>query len=251
MSRRRTPLGLPLATTVAVALACVRASRPPYIRSAGTKNGLAIWIVDGTLIRDSLDIEFSNFGQHYAFDFIPRGELWLDRETAPDEQTFFVDHLLVERSLMERGVPYDSALEIADRREIAERDSAGDVAKVRGDDGMPDPAKVHISRWRTLASGLKVWVVDGRLVRSAFDVDFTEGGHDHVYEFVPPNEVWIDNNVATDERPFVLYHELHERNLMVNAWTYDSAHTDADRFELYYRHHPNELHAALEREGWQ
>ena len=196
---------------VAVAVACARGPRPPYIKPAGTRNGLAIWIVDGALIRDSLDIEFSNFGQHDAFEFIPRDELWLDREAAPDEQKFFVDHLVLERSLMDRGVPYDSALEVADRREIAERDSAGDVAKVRGEDGMPDPERVHISRWRTLASGLTVWIVDGRLVRSAFDVDFTEGGHDHVYEFVPPQEVWIDNDVVTDERPFVLYHELHEQ----------------------------------------
>ena len=247
----RTPFGLALTTTVAVALACARTPRPPYIRPAGTRNGLAIWIVDGSLIRDSLDIEFSNFGQHFAFDFIPRNELWIDREAAPDEQAFFVDHLELERSLMQRGVPYDSALEMADEREMAERAATGDAAKVRGEDGMPDPTKVHLWRWRTLASGVTVWVVDGRLVRSAFDPDFTEGGHDHVYEFVPPEEVWIDNDLVTDERPFVLYHELHERNLMVNAWAYDSAHADADRHELYYRHHSNELHSALEREGWQ
>ncbi len=33
--------------------------------------------------------------------------------------------------------------------------------------------------------GVQVWIVNGRLVRSVFDIDFTAGGHDYVYEFVP------------------------------------------------------------------
>jgi hypothetical protein len=65
---------------------------------------------------------------------------------------------------------------------------------------------------------ISIWIVDGRLVRSVFDVDFTEGGHDYVYEFVPQNEVWIDNDLEESERPFVLLHELHERNLMAKGW---------------------------------
>jgi hypothetical protein len=247
---RPSRLGLALVAVLATA-ACASRRRPPYLSLAEKRNGLSVWVVDGPLIRDSLDIEFSNFGQHFEFDFIPQNELWLDREAAPDEQAFFVDHLLLERSLMERGVPYDSALEVADRREMAERAASGDVAKVSAADGLPDAAKVHVELLRTLTSGVTVWIVDGRLVRSAFDVDFTEGGHDHVYEFVPHNEVWIDNDLVEAERPFVLYHELHERALMANAWTYDSAHADASRRETYFRRHPNELHDALESEGWQ
>ena len=246
----RLALGIALAGTLS-GLACAPQPKPPYLSLVGKRDGLSVWIVDGSLIRDSLDIEFSNFGQHFEFDFIPRNELWLDHEAAPDEQAFYIDHLLLERSLMQRGVPYDSALETADRREMTARAASGDVAKVRAPDGMPDAAKVHVERWRTLASGVTVWIVNGRLVRSAFDVDFTEGGHDHVYEFVPHDEVWIDNDLVDAERPFVLYHELHERALMANAWTYDSAHADADRREQYFRHHPSELHDALEREGWQ
>ena len=67
---------------------------------------------------------------------------------------------------------------------------------------------------RKLESGLSVWIINGRLVRSGFDDDFTEGGHDYVYEFVPRDEIWIDNDLEEVERPYVLLHELHERNLM-------------------------------------
>ena len=86
-------------------------------------------------------------------------------------------------------------------------------------------------------------------MRSVFDVDFTEGGHDYVYEFVPQNEVWIDNDLEEAERPYVLLHELHERNLMAKGWSYSKAHEDSSKIEYHCRHHPNELHAELAKEG--
>jgi len=51
--------------------------------------------------------------------------------------------------------------------------------------------KVHVRLWKKLETPVSVWIIDGRLVRSVFDVDFTEGGHDYVYEFVPQNEVGL------------------------------------------------------------
>jgi len=88
------------------------------------------------------------------------------------------------------------------------------------------------------------------VVRSVFDIDFTEGGHDYVYEFVPENEVWIDNDVEELERPYVLVHELHERNCMAAGLTYNQAHTESSRLEYRCRHHPDELHDKLIAEGW-
>lgn len=225
--------------------------KPPYLKKVGHRGGIDIWIVDGTYVRTHIAEEFTNFGQHYSFPSIPRDEFWLDREAEPDEQGFFIDHLLVEYRLMEKGVPYDSALEAADRLEMAERKKAGDMNRLAFDGSLPDPAKVHVRLWKKLESGIRVWIVDGRLVRSVFDVDFTEGGHDHVYEFIPQNEVWIDNDLEEPERPYVLLHELHERRLMAKGWTYDTAHEDASKLEYYYRHHPNELHMALAKEGWE
>jgi hypothetical protein len=152
---------------------------------------------------------------------------------------------------METGMSYDDALVVADKKEMAERKKSGDVRKLTRGGNLPDPAKVHVRLWKKLESELSVWLVDGRLVRSVFDVDFTEGGHDYVYEFVPLNEVWIDNDLEEVERPYVLLHELHERNLMAKGWSYDNAHEDSSKLEYYHRHHPNELHLALANEGWE
>ena len=103
---------------------------------------------------------------------------------------------------------------------------------------------------KKLENGISVWIVNGRLVRSVFYIDFTAGGHDYVYEFVPHNEVWIEDDVEEKERGFVLVHELHERNLMAKGWTYNKAHADASRLEYRCRRHPDELHDALTSEGW-
>lgn len=225
--------------------------KPPYIRKVGVRGKITIWVVDGTYVRTHLDEEFTNYGQPLVFDCIPKNEFWLDQEVKEDEQKFFIDHLLVEYRLMLKGKKFDDALEAADLVERAERKRSGDVKKLTGRGGIPDPTKVHVTLWRKLTSGVSVWIVDGRLVRSVFDDDFTEGGHDHVYEFVPQNEVWIDNDLEEAERPYVLLHELHERNLMAKGWTYDKAHEDASKIEYHLRHNPNELHDALVNEGWE
>jgi hypothetical protein len=60
------------------------------------------------------DEEFTNFGQHYRFRFIPTHEFWIDHEHGLGEQRIFIDHLLVEHRLMAGGMPYDQALGKAD-----------------------------------------------------------------------------------------------------------------------------------------
>jgi len=225
--------------------------KPPYLKKVGERGHISVWIVDGTYVRTHIDEEFTNYGQHYAFTFIPKDEFWIDREGSPDELKFFVDHLLNEHRLMARGVPYDDALVAADKAERAERKKSGDVRKLTKGGNLPDAKKVHVRLWKKLESPVSVWIVDGRLVRSVFDVDFTEGGHDYVYEFVPQNEVWIDNDLEEAERPYVLLHELHERNLMAKGWDYDRAHEDSSKIEYHCRHNPDELHDALAKEGWE
>jgi hypothetical protein len=226
--------------------------KPPYLEKIDQHGNLAIWLVDGGFIRGHMDEEFTNFGQHYIFSYIPKDELWIEKETKNDELQFFIDHLLVEHRLMAKGMPYDKALLEADRVERKERRRAGDVRRMthRGKD-LPDGREVHVRLWKKLENGNSVWVVNGRLVRSVFDIDFTEGGHDYVYEFVPEGEVWIDDAIEEKERGYVLLHELHERNRMASGWPYSKAHAESSRVEYHCRHHPEELHEALASEGWE
>ena len=52
---------------------------------------------------------------------------------------------------------------------------------------------------------IKVYIVNGRLVRDYLFIDFTEGGHDFVYDFVPKNELWLDYDIRRTERDFLFY----------------------------------------------
>lgn len=227
----------------------VETLKPPYLRRDEKRGDIQVWIVDGAYVRGHIDEEFTNFGQHYRYSYIPIHEFWIDREAADNERIFFIDHLLVEHALMAKGAPYGEALARADLAERRERRRAGDVRKV-APDGLPDPGVVRRLLWKKLENGVSVWIVSGRLVRSAFDIDFTAGGHDHVYEFVPTGEVWIDDDIEEAERGFVLLHELHERNRMAAGMPYGQAHAESSRIEFRCRHHPDELHDALAAEGW-
>jgi hypothetical protein len=225
--------------------------KPPYIEKIDERGNLTVWIVDGSYIRGHIDEEFTNFGQHYRYPYIPINELWLDHEAKQNERQFFIDHLLVEYHLMAKGMSYDDALVKGDAVERRERRLAGDIKRMTNNgQNLPDAKSVHDHLWKKLENGVSVWIVKGRLVRSVYNIDFTEGGHDHVYEFVPKNEVWIDDDIEEPERGYVLLHELHERNRMAHGWAYLKAHAESSRLEYRCRHHPDELHDALSAEGW-
>jgi len=211
-----------------------------------------VWTVDGEKIRKDIDEEFTNFAHHLNFRFIPAREFWVDAENAPDETEFFVAHLLEEHRLMARGVPYDNALTKADEVERTERlkTRLGAECATLRDSGRTVEllARVHETLLADYSDGVKVWIVNGELVRDVFYIDFTEGGHDKVYAFIPANEVWIDDDVMAGERKFILLHELHERALMSRGWPYAKAHPDSSRIEFRYRHEPAGLDAALRTE---
>jgi hypothetical protein len=225
--------------------------KPPYVKKLDERGNLSIWIVDGAYIRGHINEEFTNFAQHSRFVFIPENELWIDQSTNTDDQKFYIDNMLVMHRLTAKGVSYQKAITAAELEERKERRRSGDVSRMtEHGNKLPDGKDVHLQLWRKLRNGVSVWIIDGRLVRSVFDIEFTEGGHDHVYEFIPSNEVWIDNDVEEQERPYILVHELHERNLMSKGWLYDKAHANSSRLEYHCRHHPDELHDALVEEGW-
>ena len=206
-----------------------------YLKKIGQRGKIKIWLVDGAAIRRDLDPEFPNFGQHFRFNFIPEYEFWIDREAVPDERRFFIDHLLTEWRLMKKGVSYSEATDIADTKERSERIKSLDFRKILDKKGQPDVAKFHLRLLEKTPDGVSVWLVDGKLVRTIFDVEFTEGGHDLIYDFVPKNEVWIDNDVEEEERKFVILHETYERELMKKGMLYPQAHKKASRVEWQAR----------------
>lgn len=221
------------------------------LRKLGKRGKITVWLVDGKKIRRDLDREFTNFGHHFHFSFIPKYDFWIDQEAVPDERRFFIDHLLTEWRLIKKGYSLSLARKLAEAKEKSERERTRDYQKINDKKGKIQMKKVRQRLLKKFKKGISVWLVNGRLVRSVFKVGFTEGGHDLVYRFVPQNEVWLDNDLLTEERPYVLLHELFERSLMANGLPYHQAHRKASQLEWETRHHPEELKKRLASLGWK
>ena len=50
----------------------------PYLRKTDRRGNIQVWIVDGSYVRGHIDEEFTNFGQHYRYAYIPANEFWID-----------------------------------------------------------------------------------------------------------------------------------------------------------------------------
>src|SRR4029453_15337671 len=101
------------------------------------------------------------------------------------------------------------------------------------------PAAIYREPYLALADPqgpVKVWVVDGNLVRSYYKTDYTEGGHGYVYPWVPRPEIWIEDGVDHREIPFIVSHEYLERRLMRDEGIdYDTALDICSRVEFDLR----------------
>lgn len=206
-----------------------------YVKQIDKIGKIKVFIVDGFIIRRDLDEEFTNFGQHYSFGYIPKYEFWIDKEASPDERKLFTDRLINEWKLMKKA--YEEAV----KKDKLER------KKFRKEDKNK---KFHIKLIKKIKDDVEIWKIDGKLVRDTLDIDFVEGGHEFVYNYVPKNEVWIDNDITTKERKFVILHELFERALMKKGSDYDSAHIKASEIEKELRLNPKKINSELKKLGW-
>ncbi|MBU0470007.1 MAG: hypothetical protein KKA62_02320 [Nanoarchaeota archaeon] len=235
--------------------------KKPYLKKHSKIDRFDIWIVDGNYIRSNINLEFTNFGQHYRFNFIPKNEFWIDKEYGEEETEYFVQHLLVENKLMGQGKNYETALEQASIFEKAKRHESESIEKYR-----KDPLNAIRKRFlKNYSKKAQVWIVNGKLVRDFFYTDFTEGGHDLVYSFVPKNEIWIDDDIGPRERKLIILHEFHERNLMFDLLeskkkdvvsklkedkirAYHLAHEESNKLEHSFRQNPGGMDQRIRME---
>lgn len=218
-----------------------------YLKKLGRRGEIRIWSVDGKKIRDSLNIEFTNFGQRFDFDFIPENELWVEKEAVVNERKFFIERMLAKRKMLEAGFTNAEAEELAAAKERVERKKVEEAQKSPSKKDPLDKIyqQIHRRLLGKTAFGLDIWLIDGENVRTNLYLDFTEGGHDLVYWFVPENEVWIDDDVCAAERLYVLLHELNERSKMAEGLNYPQAHRLSSRLEWRARHDKGTLQKNL------
>jgi len=237
----------------------------PYIKKIGVFSGYKVFYVSGYWIRNNLDRQFPNFAYKSICPYIPEDEFWIDKENGKKEARFWIDFFLALRKNLEEGKEYLEAVQLANKVEKSERAKQKILKKIRKikikETVLKRIHKKRILKQRT--HELKIYIVRGDLVRSLFDIDFNQGGHGFVYNFIPKDEVWLDDDLYKKEIAYVLIHELHERYLMgEKGWKYDSgagtagfskkepdsAHFKAEDLEFWCREHPKSIKRVLYKE---
>ena len=102
----------------------------------------------------------------------------------------------------------------------------------------PQKWKKFSPEFTKLAKGINVYIVDGDFVRSNINVDFVEGGHHCVYDYIPKDEIWVENMENKEDEYYNFQHEVYEHNLMrANPnMSYNTAHDKAVKRETKQRH---------------
>lgn len=110
---------------------CKKGQIPKYKTKEEKVEDSKIVFVDGAIIRNYIDPEFTFGGHGYVYSYIPKDEVWIDIHMDPRETKYVVLHEVVERKLMkDRGKTYDSAHDyaIASEKEARTKDGAGNYS---------------------------------------------------------------------------------------------------------------------------
>jgi hypothetical protein len=88
----------------------------------------------------------------------------------------------------------------------------------------------------TLTDGRKVFVVSGTEMRDKVYTNFTEGGNDSAYPWMPKGELWIEDVESNKDKIADLIHEAGEQKAMQETgMSYDKAHEIGLADERKYR----------------
>lgn len=243
-----------------IALSCAKHETVNKIKSQGSKKdiegvyryfwgereGFKVWVVDGAKIRKDIFDEFVYGGHNERYPFVPQKEIWIDNAISAEEFETTLAHELNERSLMAKtGMSYfdahDSslALELKMRRQWEKESKLHEdkLPKVSPTDfdsteeiaDLPDMIKLKNIYRIPLGerNGVKIWVVDGYIVRRDVYPDFGFSGNDKAYHFIPDNEIWIDGPISSEETEYSISLEMAERELMKQGKEYDDAYQQA------------------------
>lgn len=83
--------------------------------------------------------------------------------------------------------------------------------------------------------GLRIFLVSGEFIRNNLETDFTMGSHGYVSDYIPKDEVWLDETMTENDRLALIQHEVHEVGLMREGMEYEPAHESATAIEKEFR----------------
>lgn len=231
-----------------------------YISYAGEREGFKIFIVNGDEVRKKCFNEFVYGGNSERYTFIPAKEIWVDNSVSAEEMETTIAHELKERKLMAHdGLLYSDAhdsalaLEVKMRKQweavCSEHESKLDSVTPRDFDSTMEivtlPEKIKLKNIYRIPlgekDGVKIWIVDGYVIRRDVFPDFDFSGNDKEYLFIPEGEIWIDGQISCEETNYSVASELKIRELIIKGLSYDSAYAEALKYNDQLRIENNRL----------
>ena len=108
-----------------------------------SREGIAIWIVDGYMVRKNIYPDFGFSGNDLSYHFIPSKEIWIDGQVSCDETEFSIATELKERKLIEGGKSYDDAYSDAIDITLKLREEMMKKAKSHFSISIPDSVTMY------------------------------------------------------------------------------------------------------------
>ncbi len=102
------------------------------------RNGVAVWVVDGYMVRKTIFPDFGFSGNDKGYHFIPSGEIWIDGQISSEETEYSIAEELIERELMIAGKSYSEAYIVAIDDNLQRRDKMETLIKAHPPVILPD-----------------------------------------------------------------------------------------------------------------
>jgi len=173
-------------------------------------NEYDVYLIDDYKFRNkSLEMqEFGAFALNLDFEIIPKNDIWISKYIQEKERDLFIENALKQLDMRMYGVErinaYDTALVLEKNLRMKINGSTKNTLKEVYSNVY------HDYFWQRL----KIYLVDGNVVRNLYKTDFVEGGHGYVYPWIPKNEIWVEKDMNTNEIPIIALHEYVERTIM-------------------------------------
>jgi hypothetical protein len=93
----------------------------------GTVSGMDAWLVDGELIRNEVDVDWTTGGNPFRYSYVEPGELWIEKTSSPNDTIAIAVHERIESHLMDaEGLEYGDAHDATNVYEISVRKAIDD-----------------------------------------------------------------------------------------------------------------------------
>jgi hypothetical protein len=97
-----------------------------YITLPDQRFPINVWLVDGNIVRSLYKTDYTEGGHGYVYRWVPKQEIWVEKDLDRWELPFIISHEYLELRLMrDKGIDYDTAHEICSKVEFNLRKGRG------------------------------------------------------------------------------------------------------------------------------